>query len=38
MAEDTGIINGVGASSIAPQFDGGFAVIAGMIIAFYHCW
>ena len=38
MAEDAGVINGVGAESLGPQFDGLFACLTGLIIGFYFCW
>ena len=38
MAEDTGVINGVGAESIAPQADGYSGLVIGLAVGFYFCW
>jgi len=38
LAEDTQLINGVGAESISPQVMGGFAMLIGLAISFYFSW
>lgn len=38
MAEDSTLINGASANSIAPQFEAGFAILVGLGIAFAYCW
>jgi len=38
MAEDTALINGVSAESLAPQIEGSFAIIAGITIGLIYCW
>jgi ATP-binding cassette subfamily B (MDR/TAP) protein 1 len=38
MAQDTSVINGVSTESLAPQFEGIFALVIGLLIGFYACW
>ena len=38
MAQDTSVINGVSTESLAPQLEGGCALLAGLIIGFVACW
>jgi ATP-binding cassette, subfamily B (MDR/TAP), member 1 len=38
MAQDTSIINGVSSESLAPQLEGGIALILGILIGFIFCW
>jgi ATP-binding cassette subfamily B (MDR/TAP) protein 1 len=38
MAQDTSIINGVSTESLAPQCEGIFALVVGLLIGFYACW
>jgi len=38
MAQDTSVINGMSSESMAVMSDAGFAVVIGIIIAFFYCW
>lgn len=38
MAQDTSIINGVSSESLGPICEASFALLVGIIIAFYFCW
>lgn len=38
MAQDTSIINGVSSESLAPQLEGGLAMVTGLVIGFIACW
>ena len=38
MAEDTYLINGVGADSISPQMEANFSILCGVVFGFVYCW
>lgn len=38
MAEDSTIINGSSANSLAPQFEATFSILTGVTVALVYCW